>query len=117
MMDPDVNVVPGSVDIKRSDECREFHRRNVEHSVKEAKRLQTTVLFSEFGACGDNESCAIEVKNSADAFDEFAVSWTYWQFKGFNDHTTHSGIVEGFYSPETGKLQTEKVKELSRTYF
>ena len=101
MMDAEVGKIPGELPLNRMDECRVFHKRNVEHSVKEAKRLKSTVLFSEFGACGENESCYTEIKNSCDAFDTHAVSWTYWMFKGFGDHTTHSGIVEGIYSIKT----------------
>ena len=98
MMDPDVNVIPGSIVESRTPECRVFHRRNVEHSKAQATRLGTTVLFSEFGACTENKSCYDEITNSCDAFDKYAVSWTYWMFKGFGDHTTHCGIMEGFYN-------------------
>ena len=51
MMDPTVNVVPGSIVEARTPECREFHRRNVEHGMKQASRLNTTAFYSEFGAC------------------------------------------------------------------
>ena len=120
MMDTEVLSVPGELALDRMDECRIFHKRNVNHSVNEAKRLKTTVIFTEFGACGENESCIIEIKNSCDAFDEHAASWTYWMFKGFNDHTTQAiteaGNVEGFYF-ENGQMHKGKVRELSRTYF
>ena len=44
-------------------------------------------------------------------------SWTYWQFKYFDDITTAArpGTTESFYD-EYGKLQQNKVKALSRPY-
>ena len=115
-MDPEVSKVPGELPLERMGECRDYHKKNVGHSKKEATRLGTTVFFSEFGACGENESCYEEIKNSCDAFDEYGVSWTYWMLKGFGDHTTHSGIVEGIYN-DAAELQKGKVRVLSRTYF
>ena len=103
MMDPAVNVVPGSIVEARTPECRHFHRRNVEHGMKQASRLNTTAFYSEFGACVNDQSCFDEITNSCDAFDKYVVSWTYWLFKGFGDHTTHCGIMEGFYD-EAGQL-------------
>jgi len=49
-------------------------------------------------------------------YDEFKVSWAWWQFKSFNDITTQGeGTSESFYD-ENGDLQIKKVRALSRTY-
>ena len=44
-------------------------------------------------------------------------SWTYWQFKYYNDITTaaNPGTTESFYD-ENGNLQSTKVKALARPY-
>jgi len=44
-------------------------------------------------------------------------SWTYWQFKYYQDITTmaNPGTTESFYD-EYGNLQINKVKALSRPY-
>lgn len=44
-------------------------------------------------------------------------SWTYWQFKYFDDITTaaNPGTTESFYDND-GKLQETKVKALARPY-
>lgn len=44
-------------------------------------------------------------------------SWTYWQFKYFNDITTEAdpATTESFYD-EYGNLQIHKVKALARPY-
>jgi hypothetical protein len=51
----------------------------------------------------------------ADRADAAMHSWAYWQFKFFDDITTVSGPMEGFYKSD-GSLQTAKVTALSRTY-
>lgn len=41
--------------------------------------------------------------------DNYFQSWSWWQFKSYNDITTQSiGDAESFYDSK-GKLQTEKV--------
>jgi len=46
--------------------------------------------------------------------DSFFQSWSYWQFKFYNDITTQ-GPEESFYDSD-GNLETDKVKTLSRSY-
>ena len=44
-------------------------------------------------------------------------SWTYWQFKYYNDITAlvNPGYIEAFYDKE-GHLQERKIKALARPY-
>ena len=57
-------------------------------------------MFTEFGACFDSEECAVEITNSADAFDTALSSWAYWAYKGFGDITTTGGDLEGMYNAD-----------------
>jgi endoglycosylceramidase len=51
-----------------------------------------------------------------DDADKYFQSWSYWQFKSFNDITTQAtGSSESLYNDD-GTLQLQKVKALSRTY-
>lgn len=70
-------------------------------------------FLSEFGAMS-NSSIAIENLNFVTSkADYYLQSWTYWQFKLFEDITT-TGPQESFY--KGNDLEVEKVKALSRTY-
>lgn len=81
---------------------------------KDSKRLGGGGFMTEFGALG-NVTNSIEALEFLLALsDEVLQSWTYWQFKTFEDYTTQ-GTSEAFYD-EHGKLQLNKVKTLARTY-
>lgn len=73
------------------------------------------LFYTEFGACFDGEECAVEINNSADAFDSQMASWSYWMYKSFGDFTTTGGPKEGMYNPD-GTPQALKLKALTRTY-
>ena len=96
--------------------CRQFHKDKVEVRSLDAERLEIGLFFTEFGACSGSEACVQEILGAVDAFDSKAFSWSYWQYKGFNDITTTGSDTEGFWYAN-GTLQEEKVKALSRTYF
>lgn len=96
--------------------CKEFHKHKAEVRSLDAERLGIPLFFTEFGACSGSEACVQEILSSVEAFDSKALSWSYWQYKGFNDITTTGSSTEGFFFAN-GTLQDGKVKALSRTYF
>jgi len=90
--DADLNVcVDGGPPLDKSDFCADFHMRKINRRAKDAQRLGVPLIFTEFGACLDTESCYAEISNSLDAFDSEMVSWAYWMYKGFGDFTTTGG--------------------------
>ena len=96
--------------------CRAFHKRKVEVRSLDAERLGVGLVFTEFGACSGSAACVAEIEGALDAFDSKALSWAYWQYKGFGDFTTTGSETEGLWY-QNGTLQINKVKALSRTYF
>jgi endoglycosylceramidase len=95
--------------------CRAFHKRKVEVRSLDAERLGVGLTFTEFGACSGSAACIAEIEGALDAFDSKALSWAYWQYKGFGDFTTTGSGTEGLWY-QNGTLQVNKVKALSRTY-
>ena len=106
----------GEPHIELKEKCRSFHDRRLKQRGDDARRLETPLIISEFGACFDSESCAMEIGLVADASDKEQAGWAYWQFKNYWDFTTTAGTgSEGFYNFD-GTLQHKKVKALARTY-
>jgi len=87
--------------------------------MKDLGRLKCGGFLSEFGAMSNDTSAEEEITYVTSLADEYIQSWTYWQFKTYNDITTqaYTGNVsaESFYA-EDGSLEMNKVKALSRTY-
>jgi hypothetical protein len=74
------------------------------------------LIITEFGACTEKVECAEEIKNVANAADNYLVGWTYWQYKKFGDLTTSVGDkASGFYEAD-GTLRDGKIKAIARTY-
>ena len=72
--------------------------------------------MSEFGACMDSAECVTEIDQVTGVADKHLNGWAYWEFKTYKDLTTSAGTrSEGFYNKD-GKMQTPKVKALSRSY-
>lgn len=105
----------GEPPLDKADVCRKFHAQKAKHRRESANRFGVPLIFTEFGACFDGEKCATEINNAVDAFDDYLISWTYWMYKSFGDHTTSGGTKEGLFNDD-GTPQALKVKALSRTY-
>lgn len=54
---------------KMSNRCRNFHFNKASIRAEDSSRLGVPLIFSEFGACSNSTACAMEITNSADAFD------------------------------------------------
>jgi len=92
----DANIKPDRVD-----DCRMWHSLRVGTRAADAKRLNTALFFTEFGACIDDAGCAGEINAVLDACEEHNVGWAYWQFKKYWDITTQAGTQsEGFYNSD-----------------
>ena len=55
--------------------------------------------MSEFGALSDSVQSAAEITGITDQMQLHFRSWTYWQFKYYNDITAlvNPGYIEAFY--------------------
>jgi endoglycosylceramidase len=105
----------GEPTMKQAKKCRDYHEKKLAKRSKDAEKLGVGLIITEFGACSSSEACMAEIDSVADACDHHLVGWAYWMFKGFADYTTTGSYTEGLYSQD-GTLQTNKLKELSRTY-
>ena len=107
----------GEPSLKEATEhCPKFHEEKVAGNKKQAQKLNAPLIVTEFGACSDSEACYNEILGFVKAADNHMVSWAYWMYKPFNDHTTTAANnTEGIFNSD-GTLQALKEKALSRTY-
>lgn len=84
----------------------------------QASQMDVGGILSEFGAISGKPGVGIDVNSYIlDLADERFHSWSYWQYKYYNDYTTlaRPSEEEGFFDI-TGKIIPEKLKLLSRPY-
>ena len=97
---------------------RKKKERKIKKNIKDADELQVPLIISEFGACSDSEACYNEILSVVKAAEPNFVSWAYWMYKPFGDHTTSAIALvekEGLFNAN-GTLQYIKEKSLSRAY-
>jgi len=82
--------------------------------MADVHRLGVGGFMTEFGGVDNSTSSISAITFLVEFADSNFQSWTYWQFKLFQDITT-SGDGESFYDAN-GKLMSAKVRALSRTY-
>ena len=99
--------------------CPKYHSNKFKQEIKAAKEFLHTPLFlSEFGACSDSLACYNEIYNVVKLCEENFISWSYWNYKPYGDHTTSAIELveyEGIYNDD-GTIQNIKEKGLSRSY-
>jgi len=84
--------------------------------VNDYKRIGGGGFLTEWGNMPNGPIDIETINFMTSQTDRLLQSWTWWQFKSFNDiTTTGQGTSESFYD-EKGNLQLEKVKALSRSY-
>jgi endoglycosylceramidase len=106
----------GEPQLSDSDFCNDFHRRKIKSHLRNARDLGIPLIITEFGACSDSEACYHEMKNFVEHAEEDFVSWAYWMYKPYGDHTTSAHKeTEGMFYPD-GRIQDVKQKALTRTY-
>ena len=103
--------------------CYDFIFRKMKERNKNAQDLKTGLIYNEFGACSDTDTCATEITFVTEIAESHQMSWAYWMYKGYNDFTTaNNSNNEGLFqetrhnlNPEI-KFQENKVKALARSY-
>jgi endoglycosylceramidase len=96
--------------------CKKFHRTKLDAHNNNAKKLGVPLIITEFGACSNSDACYYEIAGFAQAAEEFMVSWAYWMYKPYGDHTTTAAEhTEGLFL-DNGLPQENKIKALTRTY-
>ena len=96
--------------------CSDFHDRKLKKNKQQAIDIGVPLIATEFGACSSSKACYLEMLGFEKAAEKYLISWTYWMYKSYNDHTTtaHEG-QEGIFNSD-GTVQNLKEKALSRTY-
>ena len=98
--------------------CPKFHRKQFEKEIETANNLNVPMFLSEFGACSDSKACYNEIISVIKLTEENFISWSYWNYKPYGDHTTSAIEMvsyEGIYNDD-GTVQKMKEKGLSRGY-
>jgi len=99
--------------------CTNYHKKKFDTEIDNAKNnLHVPMFVSEFGACSDSQACYNEIMNVVSICEENFISWSYWNYKPYGDHTTSAIEVvdyEGIYNVD-GTIQTIKEQGLSRAY-
>ena len=99
--------------------CPKFHKNKFRTEMDNARNnLHVPMFVTEFGACSDSQACYNEIMNVISICEENFISWSYWNYKPYGDHTTTAIQLveyEGIYNPD-GTIQTIKEKSLSRAY-
>ena len=99
--------------------CTKYHRNKFKTEIENAKEnLHVPLFLSEFGACSDSQACYNEIMNVVTLCEENFISWSYWNYKPYGDHTTSAIVMveyEGIFSSD-GSVQTIKEQGLSRAY-
>lgn len=88
------------------------------HAAKFMNEEKLGGFMTEFGAISGLTKVGNEViRIILDQADQRVDSWSYWQYKYYNDYTTAArpSQCEGFFDAD-GNLITAKVKELARPY-
>ena len=98
--------------------CPTFHRKQLDKEIKTATNLNVPMFLTEFGACSDSKACYNEILSVVKIAEENFISWSYWNYKPYGDHTTSAIEMvsyEGIYNDD-GTVQNIKEKGLSRAY-
>jgi endoglycosylceramidase len=72
--------------------------------------------MTEWGALAEDQVAVEDIDNFLNIADGYLQSWSYWQFKSFNDITTAAKPYDESFYDGNGNLQAAKVQHLSRTY-
>ena len=99
--------------------CPKYHNNKFKEEIKAAKEyLHTPLFLTEFGACSDSLACYNEIYYVVKLCEENFISWSYWNYKPYGDHTTSAIEMveyEGIFNYD-GTIQNIKEKGLSRAY-
>ncbi|KJE88963.1 endoglycoceramidase [Capsaspora owczarzaki ATCC 30864] len=108
---PDQN---GHGDPANPDVCFAFDSAKIVESVHDAQRLKGGMFLTEFGAVAGDAAGVDEISRVTNIADSNLQSWSYWQYKYFNDVTTQSSVESLFLA--NGTVDAGKIQALTRTY-
>jgi len=83
--------------------------------LESVRRLGGGGFMTEFGAAANTTSLMEALSWQLTLADKEFQSWTYWQYKSYDDITTSGGYDESFYDAH-GNLQLNKAQTLSRSF-
>lgn len=106
----------GEPPLKDAGKCADLAERKLKQRAKDSKKLNVGLIYTEFGACSNTESCFQEITGTAAACDRYGAGWAYWMYKGYGDFTTTGDSNEGLFGKTEADVQHKKVKALVRTY-
>lgn len=106
----------GEPKMKDKETCKKFHQQKIKVNKEEAQTLRTPLFVTEFGACSSSLSCLYELLNFIEPAEKELISWAYWMYKPFGDHTTTANRDEEGIFNEDGSIQKIKEIALTRTY-
>lgn len=89
--------------------CEAFLELFLRRRTADAEELGVPLFLTEFGACSGSPTCIREMDKTLTIADSYGLSWTYYQFKGFDDYSTQYGQAAnlGMYD-EDGDLDESK---------
>ncbi|CAD8189631.1 unnamed protein product [Paramecium pentaurelia] len=96
--------------------CNRIHQLMYYLKMRNVNDLKIGGFLTEFGAVGDDQKSKDILDFILDKADSYQQSWTYWQYKGYNDHTTMSTMYEEGLFYEDGSFQQLKLSALKRPY-
>jgi len=102
--------------LKMNEVCKPIDKEFMTMRQRDAERLGTGLILTEFGATQDGRLDYMNLEDVAQLADSYGSSWMYWQFKYYEDLTTMTPQGESLYSGEGGTVSEGKLKVLSRTY-
>ena len=95
--------------------CPKYHKNKFKTEISNAKEnLHVPMFVSEFGACSDSQACYNEIISVVKLCEENFISWSYWNYKPYGDHTTSAIAMveyEGLFNVD-GTIQTIKEQGL-----
>ena len=96
--------------------CQTIDKEYMSMRQKDAERLNSGLMMTEFGAMLDTVGDMFEMEKLMQMVEEFQASWMYWQFKQYEDLTTCTPEGESMYSGVHDSLSERKLRVLSRSY-
>ncbi|CAD8101706.1 unnamed protein product [Paramecium primaurelia] len=78
--------------------------------------LKTGAMLTEFGSLPNEPFAQNILSFMLDKADNYLQSWAYWQYKGFNDYTSSSSMLDESIFNEDESLQKHKIQALVRPY-
>lgn len=109
--------IPGQLTKAGIDSCKAFVKDITSKRDANASDLSVPLFITEFGACSGSSACNAEMRAVMENSDRLALSWAYYQYKGFDDYSHQYGQPDslGMYT-QGGIVDKDKYYAITRTY-